>query len=76
MNGWTYAGQYPCDGWVDNPEPTLLLPVICFLIQVRRQSEENYCDSLINHLQDKNQLVRTENRINDIFSEKNNDLSC
>ena len=21
--GGTYAGQYPCGGWVDNPEPTL-----------------------------------------------------
>ena len=24
-NGGTYARQYPCDGWVDNLEPTLLL---------------------------------------------------
>ena len=32
-NGGTYAGQYPCDGWVDNLEPTLLIAVICFLIQ-------------------------------------------
>ena len=20
-NGGTYAGRYPCDGWVGNPEP-------------------------------------------------------
>ena len=33
-NGGTYAGQYPCDGWIDNLEPTLLLVtyVLCFLI--------------------------------------------
>ena len=31
-NGGTYAEKYPCDGWVDNLEPTLLLPVF-FLIQ-------------------------------------------
>ena len=36
-NGWTYAGQYLCDGWVHNLEVTplllILLPVLCFLIQ-------------------------------------------
>ena len=37
-NGGNYAGQYPCDdcdGWVDNLEPTLLIPTMvgvkCFL---------------------------------------------
>ena len=33
-NGWTYAGQYLCDGWVHNLEVTLLLltllPIPCF----------------------------------------------
>ena len=33
VNGGTYAGQYPCDGWVDNLEPTLLMTVFCFLTQ-------------------------------------------
>ena len=32
-NGGTYTGQYPCDGWVDNLEPTLLVTIIFFLIQ-------------------------------------------
>ena len=27
-NGATYAGQYPCDGWVDNLEPTVLITII------------------------------------------------
>ena len=30
--GTSQAPQYPCDGWVDNLEPTLLITVICFLI--------------------------------------------
>ena len=29
-NGGTYAGQYPCDGWVDNLESTLFATIICF----------------------------------------------
>ena len=36
-NGGNYAGQYLCDGWVNNLESTLLIrvfvPIICFLIQ-------------------------------------------
>ena len=32
-NGGTYARQYPCGGWVDNLEPTLLITIFCFLIQ-------------------------------------------
>ena len=33
VNGGTYARQNPCDGWVDNLEPTLLMAVIYFLIE-------------------------------------------
>ena len=32
-NGGTYAGQYPCNGWVDNLKSTRLITNICFLIQ-------------------------------------------
>ena len=34
-HGGNYAGQYACDGWVDNLGPTLLLIIrtIRFLIQ-------------------------------------------
>ena len=31
-NGGTYAGPYPCDGWVDKLKPTLLIAMICFWI--------------------------------------------
>ena len=29
-NDGSYVGQYPCDGRVDNLEPTLLLAINCF----------------------------------------------
>ena len=29
-NGGTYAGQYPCDGWVDNLETTLLTTCLLY----------------------------------------------
>ena len=32
-NGGTYAGQYPCDGWVDNLETTLLTTILFSLTQ-------------------------------------------
>ena len=32
-NCGNYAGQYPCDGWVDNLELTLVIKVASFLIQ-------------------------------------------
>ena len=34
-NDGAYAGQYPCDDWVDNLETTLLslITILCFLIQ-------------------------------------------
>ena len=32
-NGGTYTGQYQCDGWVDNLEPTLFIGQIYFRIQ-------------------------------------------
>ena len=54
-NGGTYAGQYPCDGWVDSLEPTLLITVILFLI--KRHNEENRYDSLVNYLQDKTLII-------------------
>ena len=28
-NDGAYGGQYPCDGWVDNLEPMLLITNIC-----------------------------------------------
>ena len=38
-NGGTYSGEYPCDGWADNLEPTLLKNIICFLIQAHNLIE-------------------------------------
>ena len=32
VSGGTYAGQYQCDGWVDNLEPTLFIILSYFLI--------------------------------------------
>ena len=32
-NGGTYAGQYPCDGWVDNLEPTAVVVLSCSVDQ-------------------------------------------
>ena len=46
-NGGTYARQYPCDGWVDNLEPTLLVTIIYFLIQAHNLKP------LMNYLQAK-----------------------
>ena len=36
-NGGTYAGKYPFHGLVDNLEPTLLIIIVCFLIQGHNQ---------------------------------------
>ena len=33
-NGGTYAGQYPCDGWVENLEPTLITITYCISLNV------------------------------------------
>ena len=30
-NGEIYGGHYPCDGWVENLEPTLSMTVICLI---------------------------------------------
>ena len=49
VNGGTYAGHYPCDGWVDNLEPTvLIMTVICFPIQGYNLKKT----ATINYLQD------------------------
>ena len=51
-NGGTYAGQYPCEGRVDDLEPNLLITIICFLIQ------GNNLKKTINHyLQDKKLII-------------------
>ena len=47
-NGGTYAGQYPCDGRVDNLKPTLLIHIIRFLIE-----GHNLKKTLMNYLQHK-----------------------
>ena len=39
-HGRTYARQYPCDGSVDNVEPTRLMPIVCYLS--RTQSGETH----------------------------------
>ena len=48
-NGAMRAGQYPCDGGVDNLEPTLLKTIICFGCRDIFRREP-----LMNYLQDKN----------------------
>ena len=55
-NGRTYAGHYPCDGWVDNLEPTISMTI--FLIQ-----GHNLKKPLINY-----QKKSTENRVNCVLS--------
>ena len=40
--GGNYAGQYPCDGRIDNLEPTLLITF--FFSESGAQSEENHCE--------------------------------
>ena len=49
-NGETYAGQYPCDGWVDSLEPTLLMTCFGFLIQEHNLKKDM---TVIDYLQDK-----------------------
>ena len=49
-NGGTYAGQYPCDGWVDSLEPTLLMTCFGFLIQEHNLKKDM---TVIDYLQDK-----------------------
>ena len=66
VNGGTYARQNPCDGWVDNLEPTLLMAVIYFLIEGHNLKKTIH-DSLINYLRDKSKLFRAESRVNDVF---------
>ena len=60
-NGGNYAGQYPWDDCVDNPEPTLL---IYYYSHSETPSEKNH------HLKGKKKLIFcTENRVSHIFSE-------
>lgn len=52
-NDVTYAGQHPCDGWVDNVEPTLFMTVTCFLFHGHNLKKT----IIINHLPGRRQKV-------------------
>ena len=37
-NDETYAGQYPCDSWVESMEPTLLITAWYYLFLIQRHN--------------------------------------